>query len=487
MNIYAELNRQYSLNDMVCIADIASEEQLQTLAQNGYYAGFTAESWAKNYPSIDAKNIFCLKTILFPMDLLYLDMEHYICFHTRIYDGKFLSYNGKDSFESDARKNIQGLMKAYEEKDYYALLSASTSEQSGNIAMAILNKMLEQEKGSAKLYKAFLSHYTFCDCGAQQISRANMEKVRSCKTKRQTEATLKRLSSYPDEITIYRGEGSQSTDYAQAYSWTTDLNTAYFFAAWKGGESARLISAVVNKADVIEYIEDRNESEIIVFSDRLKNVSVKRFIQFDWFKEVITSGFSGYKKELSLNSFSAENLKNDIGEIYEDFAAGIEDHDEKHSCRVAFFASFIYRIDVLFEKSKTKKDKLKTLRYFGKLMDAAKWHDVGRCDSSANEHHGIESSKIYESENGRDDIVQFLIKNHCVDDDVAKQEWESLFAENPDRDIIWNLFCILKDADALDRCRFGNATPDSLDIRYLRLETSKQLVPVAVTLQRYRF
>ncbi len=49
---------------------------------------------------------------------------------------------------------------------------------------------------------------------------------------------------------------------------------------------------------------------------------------------------------------------------------------------------------------------------------------------------------------------------------------------------VWQLYCIVKDADALDRVRFGMGG-DGLDVKYLREELSKRLIPMACKLQEY--
>jgi len=125
------------------------------------------------------------------------------------------------------------------------------------------------------------------------------------------------------------------------------------------------------------------------------------------------------------------------------------------------------------------------LALFKKLMEAASHHDIGRDDDGIDETHGERSYEIYQEMYGCDDkIVKFLISYHCINDDEARKAWQIEFAESPDKDEIWYLFCVLKDADALDRCRFGIK---ALDIKLLRLDESKLLIPIATKLQEYRY
>ena len=75
-------------------------------------------------------------------------------------------------------------------------------------------------------------------------------------------------------------------------------------------------------------------------------------------------------------------------------------------------------------------------------------------------------------------MVSFLTVFHCRSDEEARRFWNEHF-KGIDAENIWQAFCIIKDADALDRVRFGNLSQDYLDVTTLRTETAKSLVPVA--------
>lgn len=74
-----------------------------------------------------------------------------------------------------------------------------------------------------------------------------------------------------DVITIYRGEGDKSTYYEDAYSWTTDIKIARFFAH-RFDSVGNIFRAKVKKEDIIDYLPNRGESEVLVFSDKLFDV-----------------------------------------------------------------------------------------------------------------------------------------------------------------------------------------------------------------------
>jgi len=104
------------------------------------------------------------------------------------------------------------------------------------------------------------------------------------------------------------------------------------------------------------------------------------------------------------------------------------------------------------------------------LRKAAAYHDIGRIDNSVGEGHGFTSAQkaIYHGllSNSRvDQDAIHLIEQHCLPDS-RKDHF---------------LLRIFKDADALDRVRFGNQEC-GLDTKYLRTGHAKQLVGFAYML-----
>lgn len=79
-------------------------------------------------------------------------------------------------------------------------------------------------------------------------------------------------SQFEEIVTIYRGEASKSNTYDKAYSWTTDIKIAEFFANRFNTNDKRIYEAKIKREDIIDYIENRNESEVILIPDNLINV-----------------------------------------------------------------------------------------------------------------------------------------------------------------------------------------------------------------------
>lgn len=115
------------------------------------------------------------------------------------------------------------------------------------------------------LYSLFLDLYRTSDFGFSALKEDDLQKVFAGKSQKQKQDTEKKLSSLPDVVTIYRGEGSESTPYEKSFSWTTSYKAACFFACRIPSlENSRIITAHINKSDIIEYFPDDEEKEVLV-------------------------------------------------------------------------------------------------------------------------------------------------------------------------------------------------------------------------------
>lgn len=140
------------------------------------------------------------------------------------------------------------------------------------------------------------------------------------------------------------------------------------------------------------------------------------------------------------------------------------DHDVRHTRRVLYLAGCI-----------AEAYELSSSDLFVLGMSCV-FHDIGREDDKTDTEHGeksvqmIKEQKLFSdyhmSEQERDCIYRLIIF-HCRNDEefIPKNKKE------------WLLYCILKDADALDRVRFLGLKP-----RYLRLPESKKKILLAFML-----
>ena len=151
------------------------------------------------------------------------------------------------------------------------------------------------------------------------------------------------------------------------------------------------------------------------------------------------------------------------------------------------------------------------------LYFAALYHDIGRIDNSEDVEHGLNAAKIFNnifkdtevfkekklllylteflmaihSTNNEiklnDDIdtgrIKYLIEEIQYNNDEKNFDDTSAFKEYTGKYL--KILCdLLKDADALDRKRFGEWTRESLDENYLRTKYSKLLIQFADEINR---
>ena len=252
---------------------------------------------------------------------------------------------------------------------------------------------------------------------------------------------------------IYRGENTASTPASAAYSWTTDLNVANFFACRRGFGPASITEAVVAKKDIIEaFFDDRDESEVIV---NPRNVHILQQIPvhgLDFLTPIlpeIAPMFHKYMEQME-----------DIA-----FAQNSSIHGMGHEARVLLLSLTLSHL--LDLPSRDRKI----------LATAAIFHDSQRTNDDTDPTHGKSGREYYHNfVSSPDPLVEFLCEFHCLPDDVAYNEIRNNRKLSKHRSRAKLLFDIFKDADALDRVRFDIR---DLDLNQLRLPISKELTLVA--------
>ena len=199
---------------------------------------------------------------------------------------------------------------------------------------------------------------------------------------------------------------------------------------------------------------------------------------FDLINEDVEEGNDGKYTVSQLINIIKNSDKYDVfleamADVRRDLFVDDEIHGISHNERVCIFAFVIAIQEGLDARS---------LRI---LLEAAKYHDIGRKDRTGpTGEHGLRSARIIE-EKRRELVPDFndeevrILKALAVGHNTHDNNIESVIRENGVYDVphAKKLLTILKDADALDRVRlkrFGK-----LKEEYLRTETSKKLVSVA--------
>lgn len=129
------------------------------------------------------------------------------------------------------------------------------------------------------------------------------------------------------------------------------------------------------------------------------------------------------------------------------------------------------------------------------VLDACKYHDVGRKNDFEDKYHGerssnkidgiIKNDEFYKNNNYLN-LLKAIVEIHSKDD---REENNIATKYQVDINDFKEIYSILKDVDALDRIRLSMGIPISkgLDVRYLRTEESKKLVKFASQLNTIHY
>ena len=332
------------------------------------------------------------------------------------------------------------------------------------IRILALNKLygsiLDEER-----YLAFLEVYMYLDYGLLDIKEWIIEDALSKVPefmKYETKLKLNAIST-TDEITIYRGIGSESTPLDKAISWTVEPAIAAKFAA-KFGDIGQLVKATVKKDHIIDYINHRNEHETLIHPKHVYRTEVVEQINPDDELELINSHSLLFDYTELFDSMDLR-LYHDIHSV----------HGLKHSQRVMFN---VMSLGLAYELDETE---LKVLKL------AAMYHDIGRINDEKDDVHGFKS---WEKIIGMQLDSEFELEHKLFKEDIALLRSIISYHMFPDKDMheiidrlktyhdkkrAKQLAAIFMDADALDRIHLGD-----LDTSYLRLtESHKRLVYAA--------
>lgn len=411
-----------------------------------YNIGYTLKEWEKEFPRIDTQKIFYP-----PVDVMtgmvYYDPEKLILIDTNIFGNQILILNPGLSAEESLLKVIHSYEQLCNQKEWSRILLGYR----GSIMFHFLKEIIVREPATPKLYRLFIDFYSFEDYGLAVLGTSIISKVISGKGAEQIDETKKSLEGLEDIITVYRGEAECSTPYEKAYSWTLDINTAYFFATRHGEKKFRILTAQIKKKDIIEYIKDRGEEEILALPENIFNVKEKRLPNLKQllYKNAKDRTFVKRLTEYLLMLYSMAPKNKAESSI----------HQNGHVSRVLFWTLVL-----------AKDNKISDLET-EKLCMAAVFHYCGRINDLEDCKHGYRSARLYNKIVGQDDVVEFLIENHCIDDAEVRKKLKGLHPSK--RELVWKMLCILKDADGLDRVRLGLR---ALDVKYLRTHTASYYV-----------
>ncbi len=447
-------NSKANLDNLLPLVKVQTREDIKKYSDAGYGVGMTAGDFSERYPLLPIENIYAAYSRL--SSLYYCEPDNStvpIALCLQIYgDHRLQVANINDEqFQQhilDTAERLSTGSAAYIRAYIYSL--------EDSFRVSVLSKYIRQAPSSPELYELFIDFYRSTDYGFGVFDKNDLDKVVVGKSEEQKAKTAAKLADLSDRVTIYRGEGSKSTPYTKSFSWTTSFRAACFFACrLPSAENSRVISAEIAKSDIIEYFPESSEKEVLIPPSAVKGAKIDTLY-----------GINALAREVNNIMPIYQCYRPRIAELYEDYGRGDEEgHDAEHTLRVLFDALLLIQIQ------KIKLTQEETYQ----LCDAILYHDIGRVNDDIDDDHGKASRQIYlEDSIDEDPTTGFLIQYHCIDDDVARADLESSDIQGKNR--VWLLYTILKDADALDRVRFGMR---AVNPKYFRNEMAYKLLPVA--------
>lgn len=447
--------RAVGLDSLVCQTEIQSEDDIKRYAEKGYYIQLTEAQFRQKF-ELDPKYIWYTPSV--STLCLYFNRETLAAcpFHVE--------------FLAEAVEEEDSLFSP--KKAYKAIQEQEADAAKGNYWNSLLSlndamrldyfKLLVREKGKEMpgLYEMFLEFYSQSDYGFSNLDRAMMDDIfasKSCREKKKTERKLT-LALGPaetsDTVTVYRGGNTKSTPWEQAYSWTLDINTANFFAIRRGQGPAYIAEGKVRRSEILEYIDDRDEKEVLVKPGAVQMKEVQELKGLDFLEDklpAVAPVYLKYKSELDkLDFFNESSI-----------------HGKQHTLRVLLLCLLIAE-----ELGLPMADK-KT------LATAAIYHDTQRTHDWVEPEHGRAARDYYhEKAKNPDPVVEFLCEYHCAPDEEGMEEIRRNRHLRKNRSKAELLYRIFKDADGLDRVRLGDIRTE-MDINQYRLDITKGLTLVA--------
>ena len=448
------------------LSSVQTEKDKERYKKKGYLPGYTYSEWETAYPFIPADKVYYLNGI--NVGTIYYDKKHLVYIALGIYDRQVVYPGNAEDYKRGITEAIKSQEIKSSKKKYVSLFLTMPD----GIKMDAMSHLLELEGPTPIFYKMFMTEYTtanfICKNLPKRILNA-VEKSKSSEQKAKTQEALQPLFGDKDFITVYRGESDGSTNYREAMSWTPNINVAHFFAT-RFGKKPIIRTGRVYKKDVLEYFpvtgDIGSEEEILVMPGKVKNVSSEELLGIE------SAEIKKIQKKAVLNY---QLWNEDIVSLYDNIDNN-NAHDVMHTLRVTFLCCIIGAHEELSEREQLS------------LCSAAMYHDAGRETDGCERQHGEMSAKVYRNEDGNDPYVDFAIRMHCEDDSLCEKQLLKEFQSKKEQTTALRILNILKDADALDRVRFGMALEpgqDGLDVNYLRFDFSKRLTPLAMQCLRF--
>jgi hypothetical protein len=239
------------LKDLIGNPKLPSEEEFQDVV---------------NYLEVDKDDFFYNRG----------DMLHPICYwNGPIYYGFFGGLNMEAIKMMRVKEYLIQMNRIFTEalkkKDYERLFSRIDKK----ILIPTFIKMYKSIPDNKK-YDVFIDLYVRSEYGFSSFPKdiiIDCFKLRTKSTEWKKRMTKLKsvLKSKDKTITVYRGMNRESAKQEYAFSWTLDEATAQFFADRFEKGKGKIITRDVDLSEIIDYLEDRGEAEIIILPYKFKH------------------------------------------------------------------------------------------------------------------------------------------------------------------------------------------------------------------------
>ncbi|WCK57498.1 hypothetical protein PP175_25875 (plasmid) [Aneurinibacillus sp. Ricciae_BoGa-3] len=260
-SVLHEMVKQFIEQNMVLPFRFLEDKKIRAMIEeSGKYAVPSNGQMVRTmeYLQVSPDNLLLSTNLLFPYvyheDLIYVEMMN-LDQHTLEF------YRIKETI-AERRQQIPQLLA---EGDYDKILVLAEKR----FALSVFHDLYE-EIPLDKKYEVFKELYVRMEYGFDLIDRNILEDVLELNPDKSFKRKLK--SDSDGFITVFRGEGSRSTPYRDAYSWTTNQKVANFFAN-RFDTNGMVYQGKVHIDDVIDYIDDRNEQEILIHPEAVLDVT----------------------------------------------------------------------------------------------------------------------------------------------------------------------------------------------------------------------
>lgn len=445
------------------LSEIQTEKDKEHYQKKGYLIGYTYDEWPQVYPQIPRENVYYVSGL--NAGTVYYDKKNIVYLNLYIYGTQVMFPGGTDKYEETILKAIR-IQEEHSRKGEYGHLFLAMPD---GIRMSAMDHLLDLEGPTECFYGNFMAQYAISNFLCKNVPKRVINALMRSKSNAQKESTQRKITplfASKDAIIVYRGEADGSTNYRQAMSWSPDINVAYFFAT-RLGKDAKIRIGKLHRQDILEYFPaDGNEGieeEIIVLPGKVKNVHTLDLLDANS-EEVL---------RLTVDFMGQYTFWRDkTARLHENADAPLNERDVLHTVRVLFLSM------VMGTHEKLRAGEMKA------LCMAAVYHDIGCKTEDWELEHGKQSAECYDNKSmDASSIAEFAIEMRCAEESVAEQELLSRFPEEKDRESARRIWRILRDAEALDRVRFGlvgMGKPDGLDVRRLQSDYARKLVPLAM-------